>query len=104
MKVLVVDDEAQIRKLLKTGLEGYGYEVISEADGNSALVAAAQKKPDMIILDITLGSPPDGIEVCHNLRMWSKVPILILSVHGEEKQKVKALNMGADDYLTKPFG
>jgi two-component system KDP operon response regulator KdpE len=104
MKVLVVDDEAQIRKLLQTGLEGYGYEVFSEADGNAALVSVAQQKPDVVILDITLGSPPDGMEVCHNLRMWSKVPILMLSVHGEEKQKVRALNTGADDYLTKPFG
>ena len=104
MKILVVDDEAQIRKLLHTGLEGYGYEVITEADGNSALVAVAQKKPDLVILDIALGSPPDGIEVSRNLRTWSKVPIIILSVRGEEKQKVIALNAGADDYLTKPFG
>lgn len=104
MKALVVDDEAQIRKLLRTGLEGYGYEVIAEADGNAALTAVAQKKPDVVILDIALGSPPDGIEVCHSLRTWSKVPIIILSVRSEEKQKVVALNAGADDYLTKPFG
>src|ERR1041385_1918035 len=104
MKVLVVDDEAQIRKLLRTGLEGYGYDVMTEADGKSALIAVAQNKPDVVILDIALGSPPDGIEVCHELRTWSKVPIIILSVRGEEKQKVVALNAGADDYLTKPFG
>src|SRR5258708_1777857 len=104
MKILVVDDEPQIRKLLRTGLEGYGYEVIAEAEGNAALIAVAQKNPDVVILDIALGSPPDGLEVCHDLRTWNKVPIIMLSVRGEEKQKVAALNMGADDYLTKPFG
>ncbi len=104
MKILVVDDEPQIRKLLRTGLEGYGYEVIAEAEGNAALVAVAKKNPDVVILDIALGSPPDGLEVCHDLRTWNKVPIIMLSVRGEEKQKVAALNMGADDYLTKPFG
>ncbi len=104
MKALVVDDEVQIRKLLKTGLEGYGYDVMTEADGNAALTAVSQKQPDVVILDIALGSEPDGIEVCHRLRTWSKVPIIMLSVRSEEKQKVTALNAGADDYVTKPFG
>ena len=104
MRILVVDDEPQIRKLLQTGLEGYGYQVVTTGDGQSALVAVAQQQPDVVILDIALGSPPDGLEVCHQLRTWSKVPIIMLSVRNDEKTKVNALNAGADDYMTKPFG
>lgn len=104
LKVLVVDDEPQIRKQLKIGLGGYGYEVLTAANGQDALITAAQQQPDMIILDISLGSEPDGIEVCRRLREWSKTPVIMLSVHDEEKTKVMALNTGADDYLTKPFG
>ncbi|KAB2866144.1 MAG: response regulator transcription factor [Anaerolineae bacterium] len=103
MKILVVDDEPQIRKLLKTGLGGYGYEVITAANGQEALILAAQQAPQLIILDISLGSPPDGIEVCRSLREWSKTPIIMLSVRNEDKAKVTALDAGADDYLTKPF-
>jgi|SRR4051812_42367968 two-component system KDP operon response regulator KdpE len=104
MKVLVVDDELQIRKLLKTGLSAYGYAVITAASGQEALVDTAQQSPDVIILDISLGKPPDGLEVCRSLREWSKTPIIMLSVRGDEKTKVTALDAGADDYLTKPFG
>jgi two-component system KDP operon response regulator KdpE len=104
MKILVVDDEPQIRRLLRTGLAGYGYQVMTAANGQEALVTAAQKTPDVVVLDISLGSPPDGLEVCRRLREWSKVPVIMLSVHGEEKTKVTALDAGADDYLTKPFG
>jgi two-component system KDP operon response regulator KdpE len=104
LKVLVVDDEPQIRKQLKIGLSGYGYEVFTAANGQDALITAAQQQPDMIILDVSLGSEPDGIEVCRRLREWSKTPVMMLSVHDEEKTKVMALNAGADDYLTKPFG
>lgn len=104
LKILVVDDELQIRKQLKIGLNGYGYEVLTAAHGQEALVAVAQHQPDMVILDISLGSEPDGIEVCKRLREWSKTPVIMLSVHDEEKTKVAALNAGADDYLTKPFG
>ncbi len=103
MKILVVDDEPQIRKLLKTGLGGYGYEVITAANGQEALVLAAQQAPQLIILDISLGSPPDGLEVCRSLREWSKTPIIMLSVRNEDRAKVTALDAGADDYLTKPF-
>ncbi|MCQ3930516.1 MAG: DNA-binding response regulator [Chloroflexi bacterium] len=103
MKILVVDDEPQIRKLLKTGLGGYGYEVVTAANGQEALILAAQQAPQLIILDISLGSPPDGIEVCRSLREWSKTPIIMLSVRNEDKAKVTALDAGADDYLTKPF-
>ncbi len=104
LKILVVDDEPQIRKQLRIGLGGYGYEVITAASGQEALTLAAQQSPDVIILDISLNSEPDGIEVCRRLREWSKTPIIMLSVHNEEKTKVAALHAGADDYLTKPFG
>ncbi|MCU0497649.1 MAG: response regulator transcription factor [Anaerolineae bacterium] len=104
LKILVVDDEPQIRKQLSIGLSGYGYTVNTADHGQAALIAIAQHPPDLVILDISLGTPPDGIEVCHRLREWSKIPVIMLSVHNEEKIKVKALNAGADDYLTKPFG
>lgn len=104
LKILVVDDEPQIRKQLKIGLGGYGYEVIMAANGQEALALTAQQAPDVITLDISLNSEPDGIEVCRRLREWSKTPIIMLSVHDEEKTKVAALHAGADDYLTKPFG
>lgn len=103
-KVLVVDDEPQIRKQLKIGLGGYGYNVLTAINGEDALMLVAQQHPDIVVLDISLGSPPDGIEVCKQLREWSKVPVVMLSVHDEERTKVMALNVGADDYLTKPFG
>jgi two-component system KDP operon response regulator KdpE len=103
MVILIVDDEPQIRKLLKVGLGGYGYEVITAANGREALTSAAQHAPALIILDLALGSAPDGLEVCRELRGWSQIPIIILSVRGEEKTKVLALDAGADDYLTKPF-
>ena len=103
LKILVVDDEPQIRRQLKIGLEGYGYEVVTASNGDEAIIHAAQQRPDMIILDISLGAEPDGIEVCRRLREWSKIPIIMLSVHGDDKMKVNALHTGADDYLTKPF-
>jgi two-component system, OmpR family, KDP operon response regulator KdpE len=104
VKVLIVDDEPQIRKLVKTGLSGYGYQVYTAANGQEALALTAQKTPDVVILDISLGSQPDGIEVCRDLREWSNVPIIMLSVRADERTKVSLLNIGADDYLTKPFG
>src|SRR5689334_10425963 len=104
MKVLIVDDEPQIRRLLQTGLEGYGCHVATEADGTSALATIARSTPDVVVLDIALNSPLDGLEVLHQLRTWSQVPVLILSVRNDERLKVAALNTGADDYITKPFG
>ncbi len=104
INVLVVDDEFQIRRLIQTGLTGYGYRVTAVANGQEALTAVAQQAPDLVLLDIALGTPPDGLEVCRRLREWSKTPIIMLSVRGEEQTKVKALDVGADDYLTKPFG
>lgn len=101
--VLVVDDEPQIRRALRAGLQAHGFEVVLAADGEAALDAAALQPPDVVILD--LGLPDrDGIEVVRQLREWSSVPILILSVRGAEREKVLALDSGADDYLTKPFG
>jgi two-component system KDP operon response regulator KdpE len=103
MKVLIIDDEPQIRKLLQTGLEGYGCEVHVEADGTAGLAAIARYRPDMVILDIAFITPPDGLEILHQLRTWSQIPVLMLSVRDDEKLKVAALHAGADDYLTKPF-
>lgn len=104
LKILVVDDEPQIRRQLKIGLSGYGYEVLTAGNGQEAIIVSAQQTPDMLILDISLGSEPNGIEVCQRVREWAKTPIIILSVHNEEKTIVTALNAGADDYVTKPFG
>lgn len=104
LKILVVDDEPQIRKQLTIGLNGYGYTVLTAANGSDALTIAAQQAPDMIILDISLGVEPDGIEVCRRLREWSNTPVIMLSIRDQEKIKVQALTAGADDYLTKPFG
>ncbi len=104
LKILVVDDEARIRKQLTIGLTGFGYEVSAAENGMEALVKIAQEQPDVVILDISLGSEPDGVEVCRRLREWSNTSVIMLSVHDEEKTKVQALTVGADDYLTKPFG
>lgn len=101
--ILVVDDEPQIRRLVQTGLEGYGYDVITVPTGERALALTAQRDPDLIILDIALGGGPDGIAVCQRIREWSKVPVIMLSVREDEQAKVTALDAGADDYVTKPF-
>ena len=103
MIILVVDDEPEIRKLLDTGLSGYGHDVLTAATGEQALTLVAQRKPDLVVLDINLGREPDGLTVCRRLREWSRVPIIMLSVRDDESTKVQALDAGADDYLTKPF-
>jgi two-component system KDP operon response regulator KdpE len=102
-RVLVVDDEPQILRALQTTLKGAGYEVDAATNADEALTTAALRPPEAVILDLVL---PDrsGVEVCRELRGWSAVPILILSAVGEEGQKVAALDAGADDYVTKPFG
>ncbi|MDR3574834.1 MAG: response regulator transcription factor [Anaerolineaceae bacterium] len=102
-RILVIDDERPIRRLLKTALTAHGY-VISEAStGQEGLAAIAEDRPDLVILD--LGLPDiDGVEVTGRVREWTNVPIIILSVRENETDKIKALDMGADDYLTKPFG
>jgi two-component system KDP operon response regulator KdpE len=101
-RVLVVDDEQSIRTFLKVTLTSQGYETIEAVSGNDALTKAAAEKPDIIILDIGLPDI-DGIEVTRSLREWTQIPIIILSVRGSEKDKIAALDLGADDYLTKPF-
>jgi two-component system KDP operon response regulator KdpE len=101
-KVLIVDDEQSIRTFLKVTLTSQGYETIESVSGNDALTKAAADKPDIIILDIGLPDI-DGIEVTRSLREWTQIPIIILSVRGSEKDKIAALDLGADDYLTKPF-
>jgi len=102
-RVLVVDDEPQILRTLATNLSARGYEVHTAATGEDALAKAARHHPDVVVLD--LGLPGiDGIEVVIGLRGWTQVPIIILSVRDGEPDKVAALDAGADDYVTKPFG
>jgi two-component system KDP operon response regulator KdpE len=101
-RVLVVDDEPQLLRVLRVHLQARGYEVDAAADGRSALELAAQSLPDVVVLDLGL---PDvsGVEVIAGLRGWTQVPIIILSVHDQEADKITALDAGADDYVTKPF-
>jgi two-component system KDP operon response regulator KdpE len=102
-RVLVVDDETSIRRYLRAALTAQGLNVFEAADGQEALNAVLTHRPDLIILD--LGLPDiDGIEVTRRLREWSQTPIIILSVREAELDKIAALDAGADDYLTKPFG
>jgi len=102
-KVLIVDDEPQILRALRAGLLAHGYDVVSAADGEEALDKAATELPDAVILDLNLPKL-SGLDVCRGLREWSSVPIIVLSVRDAERDKVAALDLGADDYLTKPFG
>ena len=102
-KILIVDDEPQILRALRAGLLAHGYDVASAADGEEALDKAATELPDAVILDLNLPKL-SGLDVCKALREWSAVPIIVLSVRDAERDKVKALDLGADDYLTKPFG
>jgi two-component system, OmpR family, KDP operon response regulator KdpE len=101
--ILLIDDEPQIRRFLKAGLELYGYSVSEAENGAAGLNAVAHGRPDLIILDLGL---PDmsGLEVLNTVRSWSNVPVIVLSVQVEEEQKVHLLRSGADDYVVKPFG
>ncbi|MFI1913179.1 response regulator [Nocardia sp. NPDC020380] len=102
-KVLVVDDEPQILRALRINLSVRGYEVTTASNGAAALRAAAEKHPDVVVLD--LGLPDmDGIEVLQGLRGWSTAPVIVLSARTDSSDKVEALDAGADDYVTKPFG
>lgn len=102
-RILVVDDERAIRRFLHTVLTTHGYVVFEAESGEEALTAVAQHRPDVVILD--LGLPGlDGIEVTQRLREWTEIPIIVLSVRERETDKIAALDTGADDYLTKPFG
>ena len=102
-RILVIDDEAQIRRFLDIGLRAEGYEVLLAANAAEGLALAATQSPDLVILDIGL---PDreGHDVLAELRQWSQVPVLMLSVRDAEDEKVRALDHGANDYVTKPFG
>ncbi|MBA3745451.1 response regulator [Sporichthya sp.] len=102
-RVLIVDDDDTLRRALGINLKARGYEVVDAADGASALALAARKPPDVVVLD--LGLPDlDGVEVILGLRAWSRAPIVVLSAREDQSQKVAALDAGADDYVTKPFG
>lgn len=103
LRILVVDDEPAIRRFLRTSLGGYGHTVAEAGNGEQAIQAVATGRPDLVILD--LGLPDmDGVEVTRQLREWTHLPIIVLSVREGETDKIGALDAGADDYLTKPFG
>jgi two-component system KDP operon response regulator KdpE len=102
-RVLVCDDEPQILRALRVILREAGFEVLPAASAREALDSAAMRPPDAAIVDLVLPDG-DGVEVCRSLREWSELPIVVLSAVGEEAEKVRALNAGADDYVTKPFG
>jgi two-component system KDP operon response regulator KdpE len=101
--VLVIDDEAQLRRLLRVCLERSGYQVVEASTGEEGIDQAIKYQPDLVLLD--LGLPDiDGLVVLRRIREWSEVPIFIVSVRGQEDEKIKALDSGANDYITKPFG
>ena len=102
-RVLVVDDEPETVKYVGANLRARGYDVLTAADGRAALKVFSESVVDLIILDIMMPGP-DGFEVCQAIRQRSDVPIIMLSARGQEKDVVNALDLGADDYLTKPFG
>ncbi len=102
-RILVVDDELTIIKFLRANLEARGYEVLAAVNGTEALRTFEMELPDLVILDIMMPEI-DGFEVCRRLREWSQIPIIMLSARGDENDKVKCLDLGADDYITKPFG
>src|SRR5208283_1530586 len=99
---LIIDDELQMRRLLRIMLEAQGYQVFEAKTGQEGLIEAAQRRPEVVLLD--LGLPDlDGVTVLKRLREWSRVPVLVLSVRDREEDKIAALDQGADDYVTKPF-
>ena len=102
-RILVVDDESQIARVLRTGLKTHGYDVRVASDGVSALETFNDWRPDLVVTDLAMPNL-DGLQLCRRLREVSQIPIIVLSVRGEEKTKVEALDAGADDYVTKPFG
>ncbi|MGA7381132.1 MAG: response regulator transcription factor [Terriglobales bacterium] len=102
-RILVVDDEPQITRVLRTSLSSQGYDIRVANDGETALEIMKDWAPDLVITDLSMPNM-DGLELCRRLRVGTKIPIVVLSVRGEEKTKVQALDAGADDYVTKPFG
>ena len=101
--IVVIEDDPQIRRFLRTGLESHGFEIHEADSGRLGLTEAANRKPDLVILDLGLPDT-DGVEVVQRLREWTSMPILVLSARTLETDKIAALDAGADDYLTKPFG
>ncbi|MFZ3263781.1 MAG: response regulator transcription factor [Terriglobales bacterium] len=101
--ILVVDDESQITRVLRTSLSSHGYDIRVANDGETALEIMKDWTPDLVVTDLAMPNM-DGLELCRRLRTKTQVPIIVLSVRGEERTKVKALDAGADDYVTKPFG
>jgi two-component system, OmpR family, KDP operon response regulator KdpE len=102
-RILVVDDESQITRVLRTSLSSQGYDIRVANDGETALEIMKDWTPDLVITDLSMPNM-DGLELCRQLRLSTKIPIIVLSVKGEERTKVQALDAGADDYVTKPFG
>jgi len=102
-RIIVVDDDAQLTRVLRTGLKSRGYEVRTAPDGMLALETFNEWQPDLVITDLAM-PVMDGLELCRQLRAVSQVPIIVLSAKGEEKTKIEALDLGADDFVTKPFG
>jgi two-component system KDP operon response regulator KdpE len=103
MNILIIDDEPQIRKLLKISLEANGYKTFDAQSGREGLIQAAMAKPDLVILDLGLPDE-DGLEILKQIREWSKIPVIVLTVRNAEEEKILLLDAGADDYVTKPFG
>jgi len=102
-RILIVDDEPQIRRALRTALTGHGYDVEVAEDGAQALAIIPTWAPELVVLDLVMPRK-DGLDVVRETRTWSDVPIIVLSARGQERDKIAALDLGADDYLTKPFG
>jgi two-component system KDP operon response regulator KdpE len=102
-RILVVDDEPQITRVLRPSLSSQGYDIRVANDGETALEIMKDWTPDLVITDLSMPNM-DGLELCRRLRVSTQIPIIVLSVRGEEKTKVQALDAGADDYVTKPFG
>src|SRR5215813_9365899 len=102
-RILVVDDDPQLIRVLRTGLKSRGYEVRTTTDGMTALEMFSEWQPELVITDLAMPKM-DGLELCRQLRATSQVPIIVLSAKGEEKTKIEALDLGADDFVTKPFG
>lgn len=102
-RILVVEDDPPIQRALQRNLEVSGFEVLVTSNGKRAIELVQAEQPDLMLLDLWLPGDMDGIEVCAQVRQWSQIPIIIVSARTDEKQKVEALDLGADDYLTKPF-
>ena len=102
-RILVVDDEPPIQRMLRRSLSANGYDVLVAEDGRQAIDIMHMHQPDLVLLDLCLPGELNGLDVCKQLRTWAQTPIIVLSAITEEKQKVEALDLGADDYLTKPF-